>query len=301
MTSTLRVSAAISICTVLAFSGCAGHQPVKTPTAQLTVEKVLVINDLDLPECLTLDPASGKIYISNVVTPNKGYWVDDNNGFISLMNPNGKIETLHWLASSSDMAINNPKGMCVLGDTLYFNDNDKLKRCPLNVPGRVGVISLPGAKKLNDLATDGKSIWATDTETGKVFCVAPDGTSRIIQGPASINGITCHQGKVFAVSWDLHEVYELDPAGKKAPEPFGLASYFTKLDAIEVLDNGMFIVSDYMGNKICAISEDRKTVTTLIELQSPADLGLDRKNNLLYVPEMLKNRATVLKLTLGPK
>ena len=63
----------------------------------------------------------------------------------------------------------------------------------------------------------------------------------------------------------------------------------------------MFIVSDYMGNKICAISEDRKTVTTLIELQSPADLGLDRKNNLLYVPEMLKNRATVLKLTLGPK
>jgi len=78
--------------------------------------------------------------------------------------------------------------------------------------------------------------------------------------------------------------------------PFGLAAHFTNLDAIEVLDNGLFIVSDYTGNKICSISKDRKTVSTLIELQSPADVGLDRENKLLYVPEMLVNRATILEL-----
>ena len=40
-----------------------------------------------------------------------------------------------------------------------------------------------------------------------------------------------------------------------------------------------------------------KTVTTLIELESPADFLLDRENNLLYVPEMLASRAVILKLS----
>jgi DNA-binding beta-propeller fold protein YncE len=209
MTNTQRLITAICFSTALAFCGCTERQAAQTFTTQLTVEKVSVVENLDLPECLAIDPVRGKIYVSNVVTPNKAYWVDDNNGFISLMGPNGKIEKLRWLASSSAMAINDPKGMCVLGNNLYFNDNNKLKRCSLNRPGTVDIIPLAGAKRLNDLATDGESIWVTDTETGTVFCVAPDGSSRTIQGPASINGITCHQGKLFAVSWDLHEIYEL--------------------------------------------------------------------------------------------
>jgi len=296
MTSTKRVIAVICTSTVFTFAGCTRRQPAEASNVQLTVEKLRVIENLDLPECLTVDPAGGKIYISNVVTPSKAYWVDDNNGFISLLGPDGKMQELRWLESSSDMAINDPKGMVVLDDRLYFNDNDKLKYCSLNAPGKVEIISLPGAKKLNDLATDGESIWVGDTETGTVFCVGPDGSSRTIQGPPSVNGITCHDGKMFAVSWDLHEIYELDPTGKQAPVPFGLAAHFTNLDAIERLDDGTLIVSDYTGNKICSIAQDRKTVRTLIELQSPADFGLDRKNNLLYVPEMLENRAAILKL-----
>lgn len=296
MIKTIGTIAAICIYTTLFFFGCAKRQPEEMPPTQLTVEKVLVVEGLDLPECLVIDPASGNIYVSNVVTPNDAYWVDDNNGFISLLTPDGKIEKLRWLESSPRMPINDPKGMCILNGRLYFNDNDKLKHCSLNAPGEVGVISLPGAKKLNDLATDGESIWVSDSETGKVFCVKPDGTSREIQGPAGINGITCYNEKLFAVSWELHEIYELDPAGKEAPVPFGLASHFTALDGIEVLDNGIFIVSDYMGNKLCSVSADRKTVSTLIELESPADFGLVRETRLLYVPEMLANRAVILKL-----
>lgn len=298
MSSRKSVIVAMCISTAFVLSGCIKEEPAETPHAALTVEQVRIVEGLDLPECLTIDPASGKIYVSNVVTPDKSYWVDDNNGFISLLKPDGTMEKMRWLESSAAMAINDPKGMCILNGQLYFNDNDKLKRCSLNEPGKVDLISIPGAKRLNDLATDGESIWVTDTETGKVFCMKPDGANREIQGPASVNGVTCYKGKVFAVSWDLHEVYELDPTGQEAPAPFGLASHFSNLDAIEVLENGVFIVSDYTGNKICSISQDRKTVSTLIELQSPADLGLDRKNNLLYVPEMLANRATILKLKL---
>ena len=189
---------AVFIGILVVFSGCAKDKPVDVAVGELVVEKVVVIENLDLPECMVIDSGSGKVYVSNVVTANEEYWVDDSNGFISLMSPGGKIEKLRWLESSSSMAVNNPKGMCILGGKLYFNDDDKLKYCSLKSPGETGVISLPGAKKLNDLATDGKSIWVIDTGASKVFCVGPDGSSREILSPEAINGITCYEGKLFA-------------------------------------------------------------------------------------------------------
>ena len=62
---------------------------------------------------------------------------------------------------------------------------------------------------------------------------------------------------MFGVSWTEHEIYELDPAGKKAPVAFGLSDHFTNLDAIEVLGDGTSIVSDFTGNNVCIGSSRR--------------------------------------------
>ena len=94
----------------------------------------------------------------------------------------------------------------------------------------------------------------------------------------------------------FRSVYELDPSGDNPPVAFGLAEHFTNLDGIEVLDDGTFIVSDFKGNKVCSISADRKTVETLAELDSPADIGIDRSRNLLYVPQFMQNKAVIYKL-----
>ena len=63
-----------------------------------------------------------------------------------------------------------------------------------------------------------------------------------------------------------------------------------------MLDDGSFIVTDWKGNSVYSIAADRTTVTKLFDVKSAADLALDRKKNLLYVPEMLKNRAVILKI-----
>lgn len=262
----------------------------------VSVEKIKVIENLDLPECMVIDPVSGDVYVSNVVTANEGYWDDDGNGFISKMAADGTMLKLRWLESTADMPINGPKGMCILAGKLYINDNNKLKYCSLDNPANVELIEMEGAVKLNDLATDGESIWVSDTARGKVFRIAPDGTVSEIPAPETANGIALYKGKIFAVSWGLHEIFELDAAGKKEPVSFSLADNFVALDGIEVLDDGSFVVSDYKGNMLYRILPDRKTLVELIELQSPADFALDRKNDLLYVPEMLKSRAVILKL-----
>ncbi len=264
--------------------------------AEWQVTEIAAIEGLDVPECLVVDEPKGLVYISNVSTKTEGYWEDDGVGFISLATTGGDLKELHWLNSSPAFPINGPKGMCVLDGKLYFNDNTRLLKCALGVPGTPEPISLPRSKKLNDLGTDGVCVYVTDTELGIIYKIDPRGGAQELKAPEGVNGVTSWKGRLFAVSWTQHEVYELDPQGKQDPRPFGVAEHFTNLDGIEVLEDGTFVVSDFMGNKVSLISPDEKTVTTLLECESPADFGLDRKRGLLLVPELMKNRAVLYKL-----
>ena len=63
------------------------------------------------------------------------------------------------------------------------------------------------------------------------------------------------------------------------------------------MKDGTFIVSDYKGHKVCAIRSDRKTVTTLIKLETPADIGIDHEAGILYVPQLMANKLSIYKLT----
>jgi len=251
---------------------------------------------LAVPECVLVDENTGLLYVSNIDAAEGQYWADDGAGFISRLKADLSVEQLRWRDSTRRHPINAPKGMCIVDGVLWVADNRRVHRFPLDGDGVLPPFEVEGAQQLNDMATDDKSPFVSDTATGKVHRLDPAGR-KIIKGPPGVNGITFLGPKMFAVSWDLHEVYELDPTGKEEPRPFGLASHFVNLDGIEVLDDGTFIVSDFTGNKICSISPDRKTVTKLLDVESPADIGLDRRNGILYIPQFMKDKVVMLKLS----
>ncbi len=269
---------------------------VPAVAAPLTVEQIAVVEGLEIPECLVADPASGFVYVSNIETDKAAYWAEDGKGFISRMSADGEMKELRWLDSTADAPIHAPKGMCILDGRLYIADITRLLRYPLKGDGPLVEIPVPGSKRLNDVATDGKSVYVSDTELGRVHKVDAKGNQTLIKAPESVNGITFHNGRMFAVSWELHDAYELDPSGAGPPKPFGLADHFGGLDAIEVLEDGTFIVSDFRDNKVCAISADRKTVHTLIELETPADVGINRAKGLLYIPALMKDDVVIVRL-----
>lgn len=275
--------AAILICT-----GCSDTKQ------QWTAEHVTTVSGFKVPECALYDPASGLVYIANMDCNIGDYWTDDGKGFLSVLGKDHSLQTERWVDSQPDAPIHEPKGMCLLGEHLYFNDNTRLMRCTLS--GENVEVVASDFNKANDLASDGKSVWVSDTGAGKIFCVSPDGNKREIKSPAAINGITFSGDQMFGVSWELHEIYELDPSGEKDPIAFGLADHFNTLDAIEVLEDGTFIVSDFGGNKICTIGVDRTSVTTLVELTTPADVGLNRTDGLLYVPQLTESKVAVYRL-----
>jgi len=277
-------------------TGCltSGPQCVKN-SGSLNAEHIMTLEGFKHPESTLYDAKSGNIFVSNIECEIGQYWADDGKAFISLVKKDNTIQALRWVDSKPTALMNGNKGLTILGDHLYVADNTRLLRCTLS--GQKVEVVASGFTKANDLCSDGSNVWLSDTGAGKIYCIKPCGEKREIKAPPAANGITFVGTKMFGVSWDLHEVYELDPTGKNDPLPFGLASHFTTLDSIEVLKDGTFLVSDFKGHKICTISADRKTVTTLIKLETPADIGIDHEAGVLYVPQLLANKVSVFKLT----
>lgn len=255
------------------------------------------VTGLDIPECALFDEARNQIFISNIETSKKEFWVDDGKGFISLLTPDFKMASLRLVNSTPDNIINAPKGMSAVNDYIYFNDNRRVMRASISNPAMVERVVGTTFGAVNDMVAYDGQIWVSDGKAGVVFGIDPaKGVKTVVKAPAGVNGITFFRGEMFAVSWALHDVFELDASGVKGPVAFGLASNFTNLDGIEILDDGTFIISDFKGNKVTTITPDRKTVETIIEITTPADMGLNRSKNILYVPSFRGNKAVAYQL-----
>lgn len=284
----------LASCVLIALPACQPDRKEQEQTAASWQAKHLVtVEGFAVPECVLPDPAKAVAYVSNIESEPDRYWENDEAGFLSTLSADHQLQALRWLDSTPETIIHSPKGMCLLDGVLYFTDNSRVMRVR---QGRLERIA-EGFEKANDLATDGERIWVSDTAASRIFALTPAEGSSEIKAPESINGITFGGGKMYGVSWDLHEIYELDPSGEKEPVPFGLAKHFVHLDGIEVLEDGSFVVSDFKGNAVYLIEADRKSVRKLIEIPSPADIGLDRDRGLLYVPQFTENKVSVYQLS----
>ncbi len=299
MSKKLPRAAAVCMAGALSLIACESRRGATTAPASAPapwqVEKVPVfVNGFDSPECVLVDEKRDLVYVSNIQTKTGGYWEKDEKGFISLMEAQGMLKKLRWKDSTEEHPLSAPKGMCVCEGLLYVADIDHVVTYGL-AGEAVKTIELPGAKMLNDAVAHEGFAYVSDTKTGKIWKLGLPMSQ--IKGPPSANGLAFDaEGRMYCVSYEAHEIYQVDPNGIEEPKPLGLAEHFAGLDGIEILADGTMIVSDVKGNSIYSVSADHKAVSRLAEVDGPADIGLDRKRNLLYVPMLYKGRVAIYKL-----
>jgi DNA-binding beta-propeller fold protein YncE len=259
---------------------------------------LFTIEGFSTPECVVVDPETGLSYVSNMATPPETYWADTGKGFISRLRPDGTLDLLRWVESTEAFVIHQPKGMAIHKGMLYVADNSRVLVLSLSDARPPMALEVSGAQQLNDMATDGKQVYVSDTGTGRILRLdlRGQGQHEVVGQIEGVNGITIQGETLFAVSWLLHDIFEVSLTGSHAPKAFGLAHHFTNLDGIERIPDGSFIVSDFTGNKIAAVSADRQRVKTLFQLTTPADIGIDRERGRLYVPQLQSDRVVVLSL-----
>lgn len=254
---------------------------------------------LATPESVLHDDAKDVYLVSNI----NGQPLDvDNNGFISRLSPDGKVETLKWIEGGKNkVTLNAPKGLAVMGDNLYVADLDTVRIFDRNSGAPSGEVKIAGATFLNDIAvtSDGHvlvsdsalkasktgfdptgtdAVWSID----KAKKATPLAKSKDLGAPNGLLSLTDKTtDKTWVVTFGSGELYSLDEKGKKSDAkklPKG------SLDGIVLLGNGDLLVSSWEASTVYRGKPGGDFTAVIEDVKAPADLGYDRKRGRVLVP-----------------
>lgn len=254
---------------------------------------------LSTPESFIVDPATGNYFISNI----NGAPTDrDNNGFITKLDRAGKVVAMEFIRASAKNPLHAPKGMAVVGGSLWVTDIDHVKTYDTGSGAPVADLDLTsfGVAFLNDIAADGAgNIFVSDMQANKIFKIDTKErkVSTFAEGEklGQPNGLVVDpkSGRLIMVSWGLGQVVEIDPNGQMKPLS---EKTFKNLDGVDFSAGGDLYFSSFTRGEIYRLKPGGAVETFKSGLTTPADINIDRKNNLLLIPLFEGNSAATLKI-----
>lgn len=215
-------------------------------------------------------------------------WEKDGDGFIAVLNPDGSVKEMNWVDG-----LHAPKGMALVNGKLYVADIDEIKI--IDVAGATVEKSIPvdGAESLNDVATDGTTIYFTDSGAGKVHSLNQDGIVEILIDDAEgINGVESHGGNLYTLDKEGLKVYDLTRL-----QPELITNSVTGGDGLVILNDTTFIASRWVGEVyLIKGSESTLLLDTKADKSNTADIGYIPDEQLVLVPTFMKNEVAAYKI-----
>jgi hypothetical protein len=255
----------------------------------------VVVRDVGFatPESVLHDPLTDAYLVSNI---NGSPLAADDNGFISLLTPEGQVVNLKWIDGASDsVTLHAPKGMAVVGAFLYVADLNTIRRFDRRTGAPMGEFPIPGAGFLNDVAaTPDGSVYFTDSGlragaggfepsgTDAVYRLSPDGGLDTLARGDSLgrpNGIALAGDTVWVVSFGSGELYRVVGGGRADVQKLPKGS----LDGL-VLVVGDFFVSSWEAESVFRGRPAGRFAEAIKGLNAPADIGHDLWRNRILIP-----------------
>lgn len=266
----------------------------------LSTASAFEVTGLSTPESFIVDSESGEYFISNI---NGAPTNKDNNGFITKLDPNGKIIALRFIDSSKGGPLHAPKGLTMVGKTLYVTDIDHVKGYNTESGQLVQDIDFAqfGASFLNDLTHDAQGNLYVSDMTGnfivRIDTIEQHKVSIVVKGVhlGQPNGLVIHPKtkNLVMVSWAEGKVVEITSQGTLKPL---ITKTFKNLDGVDFDPDGTLYFSSFTEGKIYRVSVDGKVSIFQEGLKTPADINIDQKKNLLLVPSFEGNSARTIPL-----
>ncbi len=228
----------------------------------------ITVTELQSPYSFVSDPIEKNYFISSV---NGEAETADNNGFITKLDPNGKLLNLKFIqGGKDDVTLHAPKGMALVEHVLYVADLDTLRGFDTTTgkPVMTLIIRSPAASRsesvptsLNDVTFDGKGLlYCSDQKANTIYrvnlatqTVSVLITDRSLAGPS---GLAVHpkSGQIIAVSWEQGKISEISPEGV-VTELFSngfFSNRFQNLRGVDFDRWGNMYVSDFTTGKSLA-------------------------------------------------
>jgi hypothetical protein len=232
----------------------------------------------------------------------------NNNGFISMVSPDGVVLELKWIEGGvNDVTLHSPTGIAMWKGNLYVTDRNAIRIFDGETGSPLDMIPMEGVYLLNDIcfAPNG-DLFATETglefdeNEGDLVPTGTDAVYRIRNGTvtkiasgaelAGPNGCVALGGNVVVASFFSNELYRINTSGKIFPVA---AMSGGGIDGI-VRINGSYFVTSWGSSAVLKTTiGGSMEATVLPEIETPADLGYDALRNRLLIPQLFENKLVI--------
>ncbi len=181
-------------------------------------DNVKVYGSFHFSESCTFDAARNLILAMNTGNRADG---TENDGFVSLINPDGSVHTPKWIGATRDgLELHHPLGSAIRDGVLYTVDVGYVRSFALATGQPLRSVPVPGGTLLNGIAVaDDGTVYASNTRSpAQVFKVTPDGTTTVLAEGAPLaapNGVAMDlDGNIVVVNVESTAVITYDPDGE---------------------------------------------------------------------------------------
>ncbi|WP_457567326.1 ATP/GTP-binding protein [Desulfurobacterium sp.] len=254
----------VSIAILLLLSTTASAGILKTPeSAQMYRKKIFVSNIGNLPPS-----------------------IKDGDGFIAVMEPDGKTGKI------LTRGLNAPKGITFVKGKLFVTDIDRVVEINPETGKVEKTIPVKGAQFLNDITSNGKALFASDTQTNTIYRIPLSNfkpeifvKSPSLEGP---NGLVFKGKVLLCVTWNTGKVLAIKDGRIET-----LCRVNGNLDGVVVTENGTILFSDFKNGIVYRLKNHR-AIPVVKGLITPADIGY--KNGILTIPQFYANSIKIIKV-----
>lgn len=284
----------LGVCTA-----CGSH--AATPDAPVASPRT--IGGFAAPESVLI--AGSQRYVSNI-GPTLDPLAKDGDGFVSELDAGGAIVQLRAFAP-----LDAPKGMAVIGNTLYVADIDRVVGFDRATHAVVFEAAPPPADRrlLNDLAVDAEgALLVTDTLQGALYRLQPGDRqfSTLAIGLAGANGVavTRDGARAFVVALGADfaggDLYAIDLRGGGSQR---LGTAHGVFDGVAITATGELAISDWhtvdhpVPGTIALYRTDgtqARTVALPEDMHGPADFAYDPAREQLWIPRSLDGSMSIV-------
>lgn len=233
---------------------------------------------LKTPESVLYDASTNSIYVTNI----DGQAAEkDGNGFVSVLNVDGKVKNLHWITG-----LNAPKGQAITGGNLYVADIDELVVISIQEGKIIRRHKLENAKFLNDVtASEDGTVFVTDMRDNKIYALVNDRLTLWLEDKLIVNpnGLWAEKGKLYIGTGEILQVDLKTKSIKVLVENCG------GIDGLEKMKDGNFIYSNWPGRIFITKGTESVKLLDTVDKQNTADIDFVPSKNLVLVPTFLGN------------
>lgn len=261
--------------------GTANEAGVPTPLSP----NVKVYGSFRFTESCTFDKQRNLIVVMNQGVKQE---VAPNDGFVSLIHPDGRVHTSKWIGVTREgLTLNDPFGSAISNGVLYTVDSGVLRSFDLKSGQPLKAIDVPGSTFLNGIgvAADGTAYISNTRPEGRVYRVTADGkVSVFVEGaPLNVpNGVAIDgEGNIVVVNIGDKAVLTFSPGGKLLTTEQAVES---GNDGVVITEDGTKYVSSVRFGSVSRIRKGQPAQIIAAGIPNAASMCYDSIQRQLVIP-----------------